>query len=295
MKLKELAYIVVGSQTIDDWSFFATQVVGAMTEGAAQGALYIKLDDWKYRILVLPHKEDRYLAAGWSVLDEQAYQASLDAVRASGVHVDEGTAEECAVRLVAAFFRFADPAGNVHEVCWGRTLSALPFRSSAGVAAFVTGDQGMGHVVLPCHGDYDGALEFYRRVMGLECSDYFVRQTGVGQPPRRAYFFHCDNPRQHSLALVDTREPRGLLHYMSEVTTLDEVGRALDRVVSSKFKLARTLGRHVNDSMISFYVVTPGGFQLEYGFGGERMDWSRHEVRQIAEGSYWGHVWQSTQ
>ena len=29
-----------------------------------------------------------------------------------------------------------------------------------------------------------------------------------------------------------------------------------------------TLGTHTNDRMTSFYVRTPSGFEIEYGFGG---------------------------
>ena len=41
---------------------------------------------------------------------------------------------------------------------------------------------------------------------------------------------------------------------MAEVDSMDEVGRALDRVATQGVKLSATLGRHCNDHMISFYM-----------------------------------------
>ncbi len=43
--------------------------------------------------------------------------------------------------------------------------------------------------------------------------------------------------------------------------------------------LATTLGRHTNDHMVSFYAFTPSGFQLEYGWGGRKIDDADWQVR----------------
>ena len=53
--------------------------------------------------------------------------------------------------------------------------------------------------------------------------------------------------------------------------------------------MSATLGRHCNDQMISFYMKTPGGFDLEYGFGGLTVDWSKHAVFEATKVSQWGH------
>jgi len=67
----------------------------------------------------------------------------------------------------------------------------------------------------------------------------------------------------------------------------------LDRIQAHKIPMVATLGRHVNDEMISFYVQTPGGFALEYGVGGKRVDWKDHIVFETTRGSDWGHNWVS--
>jgi 3,4-dihydroxy-9,10-secoandrosta-1,3,5(10)-triene-9,17-dione 4,5-dioxygenase len=292
MNLDQLAYVIVRSSKIEEWRGFAENVLGTMVDDGPAGRLYLKYDEWRYRVLIEPAEEERFYASGWSLRDKAAYDAARSTALAAGVEITDGSAQECAARAVKEFFSFTDPAGARHEVCWARTMSSTPFRSAAGVSRFVTGDLGMGHVVLPCHGDYDEAMAFYRDVMGLEYSDYFERASSPGAAPMRAYFYHCDNARQHSLALVEAGKPVGLVHFMIEVPTLDDVGRAIDRAKRHGAPIVRSLGRHVNDSVVSFYLMTPSGFQVEYGFGSEVMDWSRHEVRNISYGTYWGHEYQ---
>jgi 3,4-dihydroxy-9,10-secoandrosta-1,3,5(10)-triene-9,17-dione 4,5-dioxygenase len=73
------------------------------------------------------------------------------------------------------------------------------------------------------------------------------------------------------------------------VKTVDDVGFALDRVANTKTPLALSLGRHVNDNMLSFYMVSPSGFMVEFGTDADVVDWSRHNVFESTRGSHWGH------
>jgi 3,4-dihydroxy-9,10-secoandrosta-1,3,5(10)-triene-9,17-dione 4,5-dioxygenase len=76
---------------------------------------------------------------------------------------------------------------------------------------------------------------------------------------------------------------------MLEVTKLDDVGRALERVRKHQVPLSATLGRHMNDQMVSFYVKSPGGFDVEYGCEGMTVDDRTWVARESTAVSYWGH------
>ena len=78
---------------------------------------------------------------------------------------------------------------------------------------------------------------------------------------------------------------------MFEVDDIDAVGRAYSKVVEDGFApLAMSLGRHSNDQMISFYVRTPSGFQIEYGTGGLPIDDDQWLPGRYDVPSFWGHV-----
>jgi extradiol dioxygenase len=78
-------------------------------------------------------------------------------------------------------------------------------------------------------------------------------------------------------------------HLMLEVNSLDDVGTALDRCIEKKLPLAMALGHHTNDRMTSFYVRSPSGFEIEYGWGGLLVNDDDWVVRSYDSGSVWGH------
>jgi hypothetical protein len=103
-------------------------------------------------------------------------------------------------------------------------------------------------------------------------------------------FYHC-NPRHHSLALgsLPIDLPQRLHHVMVETVSIDNVGRAFDRAWRAGLPIANALGRHDNDKMLSFYVVTPAGFQLEFGYGARTIDDPWSGDRRYDRISEWGH------
>ena len=137
-------------------------------------------------------------------------------------------------------------------------------------ATFVTGDQGMGHIVLPVTDDVE-ALRFYTDMLGFRLRDSMsMPGEFVGKEPGSKVWlrFLGVNPRHHSLAFLPMPNPSKCVHIMLEVDKLDHVGRALERVRKHKAPLSATLGRHMNDEMVSFYVRSPGGFDVEFGTEG---------------------------
>jgi len=109
-----------------------------------------------------------------------------------------------------------------------------------------------------------------------------------GDPPVWFRFLGC-NARHHSLALAPVPAEAGLVHLMIETASLDDVGRALDRCARRGAKVSGSLGRHANDLMVSFYVRTPGGFDIEYGTDGRLVDDATWITRESTAVSLWGH------
>ena len=83
--------------------------------------------------------------------------------------------------------------------------------------------------------------------------------------------------------------PKRMHHFMLQLAELDGLGHAYDRCVKHGVAIAQTLGRHPNDRMVSFYAVTPSGFQVELGWGARTIDDATWRVETYDRLSEWGH------
>ncbi|MEM8501458.1 MAG: VOC family protein [Pseudomonadota bacterium] len=297
MSVANLGYLHVSEQTIGSWRSFGTDVLGTMNvpRGDFEACTFLKVDDAPFRLMATPGETDRLLAAGWETASEDDYHALIQKVTATGVAVQQGSAEDAALRCVTEFVRFSDPAGNCLELYHGRTTPrecSVAFESPQGVSRFVTGDMGLGHVVLPAP-EIEQVHTFYIDVLGFgDSDDLHLPAPAEGAPEMRVMFMHANNPRHHSVALFNGPSPVGIVHMMLEVTSIDEVGACLDRVNQAGLPLLSSLGRHCNDNMLSFYVFGPGGIAVEYGYDGLQLDWNEFTPTVSTEGDFWGHAYQ---
>ncbi|MGH3519327.1 MAG: iron-dependent extradiol dioxygenase HsaC [Haloechinothrix sp.] len=292
MGIRSLAYLRIEATDMDKWREYGLKVLGMVEgKGTDPNALYLRMDDFPARLVIFPGEKDRLATAGWEV----ANAAELDEIRArldaGGVPYKEGAAEELADRRVDELISFSDPSGNTLEVFHGVALQHRRVVSPYG-HTFVTGEQGLGHVVLSTHDD-EASLRFYRDVLGFRLRDSMkLPPQAVGRtendPPAWLRFFGC-NPRHHSLAFLPMPTSSGIVHLMVEVEETDDVGLCLDRAKRRGVPMSATLGRHVNDLMLSFYMKTPGGFDVEFGCEGRQVDDESWIARESTAVSLWGH------
>jgi 3,4-dihydroxy-9,10-secoandrosta-1,3,5(10)-triene-9,17-dione 4,5-dioxygenase len=287
--IRSLGYLRIEATDLQAWRDFAVLVLG-MVEGRGPNkeALYLRMDDFPARLIVTAGERDRLLASGWEA-------SSLDGIRQSlegaGIAVKDADEAELADRRVMEMIQFTDPFRNNLEIFTGAALEHRPAISPHG-HRFVTGAMGMGHVVLPAL-DTAAALRFYTEVLGFRLRDSMrmdPRAFGMpaDAPPMWMRFLGC-NQRHHSLALAPMPLPAKIVHLMIEVDSLDGVGQALDRCLRKGMTPTSTLGRHANDLMVSFYLQTPGGFDIEYGFDGQLVDDQTWIARETTAISLWGH------
>lgn len=284
MSIGSLGYLGFSVKAPDAWDAFATGVLGLMP-GEAPGRY--RLDELAWRIAVEPGDADDLAYAGFEV----AGPAELEAVRGrlaeGGVAVGNGDPALLAERQVLGLITCQDPGGLPIEVFYGPTLrTETPFVSPAGVGSFVTGEQGLGHVVLSA-GDMAAARRFYQNLLGFRLSD-IIRMRVSPQFSFDMEFFHC-NPRHHTLALMPIPAPKRLHHFMIQVPTIDAVGFALERAEAAGTPITASLGRHTNDQMVSFYSRTPAGFEVEFGQGAIEVDDATWRVTRHDKPSSWGH------
>lgn len=292
-EIRSLGYLRIEATDPNSWREFGTRILGLPEgRGPEPGAAYLRMDHFPARFVIVPGESDRLLASGWEVASQADLSGLLARLEAAGVPARAGMPEELALRRVAGMITFDDPSGHTLEVFWGAALDSRPAFSPYGVQ-FVTGDYGMGHLVIPADDD-DASMEFYAGVLGFRLRDTMAVAPELfgrpaGGPPAMMRFLGC-NPRHHSLALAPMTHRSGCVHVMVEVASLDDVGRAMDRCARRGGKQTASLGRHANDHMVSFYLRTPAGFDVEYGTGGLLVDDSTWVSRFTTAVSEWGHV-----
>jgi 2,3-dihydroxybiphenyl 1,2-dioxygenase len=287
-QVKRLAYIQIEATDLEAWRAFAGGVLGCeIVSDTAPGDLRLRVDDRPWRIQVTEGPRNDIVVVGLEVDCGEDFVAIHTRLTDAGIDVHAGSAELCEARGVRELLCFRDPAGMEVELSYGSLMRPQqPFNSPLAHGGFVTGDQGLGHVMLVVENVAE-VHRFYCELLGFVTSDFVATDNYGGQ--KGSFVFMRCNPRHHSLAIGYLPLGRRLGHLMLQVREFDEVGRTLDRVHQSPFRQTRALGRHINDRMFSFYVESPSGVQIECGWGGLEVEEDDLEVRTYDVTSAWGH------
>ncbi len=281
MPVLSLGYLRLDATDLDAWKTFAGDFLGLMPVHAeGDESLRYRMDLYPPRLVVSPGAKARATAIGFETLHERDMKQVAAAVEAYGIKVTEGSVEEADERRVTGFVRFDDPGGNPIELFYGPILDHKPVVTPLLVSKFVTGDQGMGHVIVTAE-DGKALKDFYTEVLG------FYERNTMGGRDRPVYFMSC-NDRHHVLGCTSVPGPGRLIHLMVETESFDDVGLAMDRREQYDVPLMNSLGKHTNDEMTSFYVYSPELYAIEFGYGGLRVD-GQQPVYEITSGQHWGH------
>jgi 2,3-dihydroxybiphenyl 1,2-dioxygenase len=282
-----LSYFGVSVSDPEAWMKFGTEILGLMPAGEDDGLHRLRADQRAWRIAAREGPENDICFAGFEVADHAALEGIHQNLLDQGIDVQADDGALAADRGVIDMITCRDPDGLAVEIFHGATERfETPFISPQAVNGFVTGDQGLGHIVLGTD-DITQTRRFYLDGLGFRLSDVIRMEIG-GSGSVELEFYHC-NPRHHTLAFIPLRPERRLRHFMLQATTMDDVGFALDRVLNTGIPLASTLGRHTNDHMISFYALTPAGIEVEFGYGARVVDVDNWRTALHFKPSIWGH------
>ena len=282
-----LAYLVFQVHDLARWRRFATEMLGLPTAAAnGDGALALQLDDRVHRFIVRQGAADDIEALGWEVADQKDFDAVVVRARAAGASPAAGDAALCRARQVERLAHFTGPDGVRNELVMGLGRADAPFASTLMPGGFRTGGMGLGHAVLSSP-DAQKAAAFYRDVLGMRLSQDL--QVSIGPIKIGGVFLHC-NQRHHSLALFQMPTKGRMQHFMIEANDMRDVGRAWERAQKLKVPITLTLGQHPEpDCMVSFYAMTPSGFDFEIGAAGRLIDANNFTPVTLHATSDWGH------
>jgi len=285
--IRALGYVGLGVSDLDRWKQFATRILGLeVLAPEPDGTLFCRIDDRHHRIALHPDRRDDLLYAGWEVAGADELTEVADRLRDAGVPFAIAPPATLRERRVGGLLSCSDPDGVGTEIFWGPLVENRPFRSPRTLSGFLTGDGGLGHIVLTV-ANADASMHFYRDILGMRVSDFIEFERMPGTRVNMA-FLHC-NSRHHSLAFMQLQAPRRLSHLMLEALEIDDVGRTYTLCENENIPIAMTLGRHTNDEMFSFYMASPSGFNVEFGWGGKSVDDAIWQVEHYQSVSIWGH------
>ena len=245
-------------------------------------------DDRVHRVIVEPGPANDASFLGFEATSETAFDRVVSRLAGAGFNVEDGSAHDRRARRVERLIRTEAPWGMPVEIVERLAGAANPFGSSLMPSGFLTKGVGFGHAVFATTA-FDESHRFLVDGLGLVQSDWLKMELGPAIE-LEVRFYHC-NERHHSVALAKAPfdMPQKLHHIMFETNDRDDVGRAFDRVWDSDLAIANGLGRHDNDGMFSFYVVSPAGFQVEVGHGARRVVEPWTNDRRYDRISAWGH------
>lgn len=284
-KVSALGYIGCSVSDPEAWDRLLGPIFGMeQRTDSPRNRTWYRMDSSHHRLTLHRADTDRLEYIGWEVASQEDLHRLAGTLQTLGEKVTRADQTLCAERHVMDMYRCTGPDGVPLELFYGLREEYKTFRPGRGMTGFNTGNLGMGHVVL-ASADRDAAVKWYQERLGFRLTDN-IYWDGI-----EATFLHC-NPRHHSVALTNAIEGlKGgdLGHFMLETMSLDDVGQAYDLVHETGYPLALTLGRHTNDFMTSFYVYSPSGWWIEYGFGARTVDDATWQPRFYNSPKIWGH------
>lgn len=285
-----LGYVVVQTERFTDWRRFGRDAVGMHLDDMQPNAMRFRLDDHQCRVLVQRGPAEDITTLGWHFSDHDALNEVLSRVSRYGVPTTEGTPDEAAQRGVERLVRIPGPNGLAQELFTRPNTTDEPLSMPA--RRFITGGSGMGHVAVTSKKPHR-MRGYYTTLFDARLTDYIDETvSGVKLKIR----FLRVNQRHHSIAIAAlNRLPINPIrtrvqHLNVQVADLDDMTAAYQRMRELGFRIALTVGQHTNDKELSFYAVTPSGFEWEVGWNPIVIDEATWEPTTHRGISSWGHT-----
>ncbi|WP_124711680.1 VOC family protein [Mycolicibacterium nivoides] len=286
-----LGYVVIETEKFGDWRRFGRDGVGLHVDDALPDVLRFRLDDHQCRFLLQRGPAEDVTALGWQLDDHDTFDDIVGRVVRHGVPVSEGSAEEAALRGVERLVRFPGPNGLTQEIFTRARPAVTPLRMTAR-GGFVTGDCGIGHVAITTKKPQQ-MRGYYNTVFDARLSD-FIDETISGVKIKIRFL--RVNQRHHSVAIASVnRLPVNPIrtrvqHLNIQVADLDDMTTSYQRIKELGFGMALGVGQHTNDRELSYYAMTPSGFEWEVGWNPLVVDETTWEPTTHQGISIWGHT-----
>ncbi|MGJ4788112.1 extradiol ring-cleavage dioxygenase [Leptospira koniambonensis] len=285
----QLGYVIIESNHLEKWLTFGKEAIGLHAEYLSEDTLSFRMDWHTRRFLIKKGDAEDFTTLGFQVNDENSLKNILEILKKRKIEVRKGSGIESSLRGVESYWEFFGPKGLKIEIFANPILTETPLNMLS--KGFVTEKFGMGHVAMVSK-QPEKLIEFWKEIFGARISDYIEQKmSGVVLD----ITFLRINPRHHSIAIAATRGLRmdplstRIQHLNIEAKNLEDMTQAYRRCKELGFEIAHGIGQHPNDLELSFYVISPSGFEFEVGWNPipvSEIQWKQNKYKQI---SAWGH------
>src|SRR5436190_15305112 len=101
MSIRSLGYLRIESTDVAAWREYGLKVLGMVEgSGSTDGALYLRMDEFPARLVIVPGEHDRLLESGWEAANAADVQEIRKRLDLEGTPYKEATAAELAERRV---------------------------------------------------------------------------------------------------------------------------------------------------------------------------------------------------
>jgi extradiol dioxygenase len=288
MKILSLGYLGFDTTRHEEWLDFGPRIMGlGLGHRGPDGAVYLKMDDRKYRFAFHPSKIDQVKYIGWELQDDRAFEAAIEELERKNVRYELASEALLAERCVSGMAALIDPAGFRHEIYYSQEFWPNSFIPGRPITGFLAEELGLGHMILGVPAFRDELRDFALGVLGFSifASYPFRFPDGTTQ---RLEFYKC-NLRTHVFGYIPYPGRRGIQHVGVDLKSLDDVGLCLDLCEKHQVPISQRLGRNTMDDSVTFYFRTPTGFEIEYGAGPRLLDPDKVLMQKPSHAHYWGH------
>ncbi len=285
-----MGYALIESNQLNHWRRFTEKGLGLHLECAEDDLLAFRMDSHQRRLIITKGSAEDFIAIGWQVKDESSLNLLLGRLRDHNIAFTEGSSQEAAIRGVQSFWRFVGPKGLALELFTRPITTDEPLNMQT--SSFITGEGGMGHVAITSRLP-EKMLRFWQEIFDARVSDRITED--IAGATLDITFLRL-NERHHSIAIAATRGVRldpirtKAQHMNMLVSSLDDLSSAFQRLKSMGYEMAHEIGQHPNDKEVSFYVISPSGFEIELGWNAltvnDEEQWQPTHYHGI---SLWGH------
>jgi len=285
-----MAYVVIESNRLDAWRRFLKQGVGLHLESETEDLVAFRMDEHVRRLIVRKGRAEDIVAVGWQLRDSATLECVLRRLSALGIAAEDGSSEEAGQRGVVSLLRLKGPKALDIELFVDAVTTDQPL-SMLNRDGFVTGASGMGHIALTSRRP-EKVQGFWQEIFDARLSDRISQP--MGGTILDVSFLRL-NERHHSIAIAATRGLRldpvrtKVQHMNMVVNAREDLFDAFERLRDLGFEMAHEIGQHPNDKEVSFYVVSPSGFEIELGWDALTVDEASWVANHYNAISLWGH------